>query len=127
MLSFEASDLSAQMENLEPEQFDALPFGAIKLDENGRVVAFNEAERILSGYGSRPTIGKVFFTEIAPCMDDPEFRGRIDAARERGTLNLQFAWIGDFADASRQVKVRVHSASDGGVWIFIQRPAAPVS
>ncbi len=124
MLSFEVSDLAAHIERLAPEQLDALPFGAIKLDRDGRVVVYSESERALSGYGTRPTIGKVFFTEIAPCMSDPGFRGRIEAARERGTLNLEFAWVGDFADASRRVRVRVLSASDGGIWIFIQRPTA---
>jgi hypothetical protein len=51
------------------------------------------------------------------------FRGRIEAARVRGTLDIAFSWIGDFADRGREMRVRIQSASDGGVWIFMQRPA----
>jgi photoactive yellow protein len=118
---FETQDLAKQIETLDEQAIDALPFGAIRLDADGVVTFFSKAERELSGYRDRPTIGKIFFTDIAPCMADEAFRGRLEAARARGTLDLQFSWIGDFADRRRELRVRVQSASDGGVWIFIQR------
>jgi photoactive yellow protein len=123
MLQFDTPDLAKRVEALDEAAIDALPFGAIRLDDKGFVTFFSKAERELSGYGERPTIGRVFFTEIAPCMANEAFRGRIEAARARGTLNIAFSWIGDFADRQREMRVRIQSASDGGVWIFLQRPA----
>jgi photoactive yellow protein len=124
MLSFDARDLARQVEALGEAEIDALPFGAIRLDEKGAVTFFSKAERDLSGYGARPTVGKIFFTDIAPCMADAGFRGRLEAARDRGTLDIAFSWTGDFADRRREMRVRIQSASDGGVWIFMQRPAS---
>jgi len=121
MVTFDTPDLAREIEKLDEQSIDALPFGAIRLDRSGAVTFFSKAERELSGYGARPTIGKIFFTDIAPCMANEGFRGRLEAARARGTLDLQFSWIGDFADRQRELRVRVQSASDGGVWIFIRR------
>ena len=124
MLSFDARDLARQVEALGEAEIDALPFGAIRLDDKGAVTFFSKAERELSGYGARPTVGKIFFTDIAPCMADAGFRDRLEAARDRGTLDIAFSWTGDFADRRREMRVRIQSASDGGVWIFMQRPAS---
>ena len=124
MLQFDSRDLARQVEALGESEIDALPFGAIRLDDKGAVTFFSKAERELSGYGARPTVGKIFFTDIAPCMSDEKFRGRIEAARERGTLDIAFSWVGDFADRQREMRVRIQSASDGGVWIFMRRPAS---
>lgn len=124
MLQFDSRDLATQVEALGESEVDALPFGAIRLDDKGVVTFFSKAERDLSGYGTRPTVGKIFFTDIAPCMANENFRGRIEAARARGTLDIVFSWVGDFADREREMRVRIQSASDGGVWIFMQRPAA---
>jgi len=124
MLQFDSRDLARQVEALGESEIDALPFGAIRLDDTGAVTFFSKAERDLSGYGARPTVGKIFFTDIAPCMSNESFRGRIEAARARGTLDIAFSWVGDFADRQREMRVRIQSASDGGVWIFMRRPAS---
>ena len=121
MVTFETADLAKQIESFDERSIDALPFGVIRLDAGGAVTFFSKTEREASGYGGRPTIGKIFFTDIAPCMAHEGFRGRLEAARARGTLDLEFSWIGDFADRQRELQVRVQSASDGGVWIFIRR------
>lgn len=121
MIDFDSPDLAAQVEKLRPEQIDTLPFGSIRLDPALRVTFYSKAEAELSGYADRPAIGRIFFSEIAPCMSNPEFLGRIEAARARGKLDLEFTWIGDFADRDRELQVRVLSASDGGVWLFLKR------
>jgi hypothetical protein len=39
-----------------------------------------------------------------------------------GTLDISFSHTGDFDDRHRELEVRVQSASDQGVWIFLRRP-----
>lgn len=121
MIDFDAPDLAKKIEKLTTIEIDALPFGVVRLDDALRVVFYSKTEGRLSGYGSRPVLGRIFFTEIAPCMNTAEFAGRIAAARSRGTLDLEFAWTGDFADPKREIHVRIQSASDRGVWIFLSR------
>lgn len=118
---FEAPRLAELVENLTSDQIDQLPFGVIGLDPGGVVRIYSKTEAQLSGRGPRPTTGKVFFTDVAPCMNNPHFKGLIEKARAAGTLDIQFSFIGDFSDRTRELTVRVQSAKDGGTWIFHKR------
>lgn len=121
IIDFDEPNLAGAVERLPPETIDALPFGAIRIDREGRVAFYSKAEAALSGYGDRPALGRAFFTEIAPCMDNEAFRGRIDQALAAGKLDLEFGFTGDFADPDRSLRVRIQSASEGGYWIFLLR------
>ena len=119
--AFDHPRLAHEIEGLATQAIDALPFGVIRLDPQGKVVYYSEAERRLSGSGQRERLGLDLFAQIAPCMDNPDYRGRIERARAAGTLDLEFFHIGDFEDRERELSVRVQSALDGGCWIFMRR------
>ncbi len=120
-LDFDTGRLAEAMEHMRPDEVDALPFGAIRLDATGKVTYYSESERRQSGY-RKEAIGRTFFTEMAPCMDNSQFRGRIEQALARGMLDIAFDYIADFPSGARgvDVRVRVQSAGDGGCWIFMQ-------
>lgn len=118
---FETPRLARAIERLPESEVDRLPFGAIRLGPDGRVLFDSAAERRLSGSGTNPRIGLDFFGSIAPCMDNPDVRGRIERANAAGTLDLDFTHVGDFEDRDRELRVRVQSASDGGYWLFLRR------
>ena len=119
--SFNTPELARAVEALAPEAVNALPFGAIRLDSDGKILIFSNSEAKLSGYGARPALGRHFFTEIAPCMNNPGFVGRIDRAMAAGKLDIAFSYVGDFNDEGKDLRVRIQSATGGGCWIFIQR------
>ena len=119
---FDAPDLAQAVAALTQDQIDALPFGAILVDNAGQVQFYSRAERRLSGSGERPRLGRAFFTDIAPCMAGPEFRGRIEAALRRGTLDLEFEHTGDFDDPDRVLARPRPVGRAGGFWIFMARP-----
>ena len=114
--------LPARIERLSAQQLDALPFGVVRLDAEGIVTFYSRTEAEQSGFRDRRAIGRDFFTQIAPCLSTPERMLRIDEARRAGTLDIAFEQIGDFDDADRELRVRVISASGGGVWVLLQRP-----
>jgi len=118
---FETKNLAEALEALSAEEIDQLPFGIIGIDPDGVVRVFSKAEAKLSGYGARPALGKDFFTDIAPCMANSHFKGRIDKARAAGALSISFTFVGDFEDSDRELSIRVQSAKDGGTWIAIKR------
>ena len=118
---FDTKNLAEALEALTTDEIDQLPFGVIAIDPQGLVRVFSQAEAKLSGYGARPALGKAFFTDIAPCMDNSHFKGRIDKARSAGALSISFTFVGDFEDSNRELSVRVQSAKDGGAWIAIKR------
>ena len=119
--SFGDPNLAAAIERLSPDEIDALPYGAIHVDQEGVVQFYSKAERRLSGSGERPRTGLAFFTRIAPCMDNDAFRGRIERAAQAGKLDIAFIHIGDFEDDERELSVRIQSAAGGGFWIFMSR------
>ncbi len=115
-------DLVRKIEQLSEAEINALPFGAIRIEHpSGTVMYYSEAERQMSGSGDLPRLGLNFFREIAPCMDNDLYRGRIEQALARGTFDVEFSHIGDFEDRDRELTVRVQSASDGSYWVFMQR------
>jgi photoactive yellow protein len=118
---FNRPDLAKAIEQLTPNEIDELPFGVIKLDSDGVTKIFNATEARMSGFKSRPAIGLEFFLNVAPCMGKPEFRGRIEQARQNGLVDFEMGWVGDFDDIDREMQVRIQSSSDNGVWIFIHR------
>ncbi len=119
---FDEPQLAMAVERLPAECLDRLPFGAIRLDAHGRVSAYNGTERRLSGL-RREVLGRDFFAEIAPCMDNADFRGRIERARKAGRLDVSFGYVSDMPGGATDVElhVRVQSAPDGGAWIFMLR------
>jgi photoactive yellow protein len=125
-IDFDAPDLAAHIEQLSQSDRDQLPFGVILLDRDGTVLFYSETEARQSGYGALP-IGQNFFA-VTRCMAGDDFRGRILGALEAGPVDLEFGWSGDFADPKRDLRIRVQSARQGGVWIMIERdPAASAS
>lgn len=112
--------LAEAVEKLPAGDIDRLPFGVIGLDPLAIVRTFNKTEAQQSGFGERAR-GKDFFLDVAPCMKNGYFTGRIEKARAAGTLDISFSFVGDFSDHDREITVRVQSASDGGTWIFHQR------
>ncbi len=118
-VDYEAPDLAARIEQLSQYDIDKLPFGVIRLDLEGVIQFYSETEARQSGYGSRP-LGKNFFV-IARCAGKLDLHVLIARAQEAGPVDLEFALPGDYGDPKREVRVRVQSARQGGVWMFLQR------
>jgi photoactive yellow protein len=119
--AFDTPHLARAIKALPPALRDRLPYGCILIDREGMVELFSEAERRLSGSGTRRRLGLQFFTEAAPCMNNAAFRGRIERAFVDGQADLEFGWIGDFDNAERSLRVRAQSATGGGCWLFMLR------
>ena len=79
---------------LNTAQLDSLPFGAIQLNHEGIILQYNDYESRLAGVDKSRAVGKNFFTEIAPCTDVKEFRGRFTegVARKQATRNLSMSF-----------------------------------
>ena len=118
-LDIDAPDLAAAVERLEPEGINTLPFGAIRLDPEFKVVFFSDAERRQSGY-RKDAVGRAFFLEIAPCLNTAKYRDRIEQALANGKLDITFDHTADLPSGAQDVDlhVRVLSATGGGCWIF---------
>jgi photoactive yellow protein len=118
-IDFNAADIAAQAEEARQSDLDALPYGIIKLDRQCRVTFFSETEARLSGHGVTP-LGQNLF-DLSRCPNREELRAQIKRAIENAPADFELAWVGDLNDPLREMRIRVQSARDGGVWMFIER------
>ena len=85
--SFETRKIAEAIEALTPEQIDELPFGVVKLDYFDLMLLRNRAEDKMFPQKSS-VLGRLFFVDVVPCLNNDYFKGRIEKARRSGTLDL---------------------------------------
>ena len=75
-------------------ELDQLPYGAIVLDKNDVVIAYNEHEENLARLSRKDAIGRNFFYEIAPCTNVQEIALWIAQMRsENRTVTKQMDFV----------------------------------
>jgi photoactive yellow protein len=89
---------------LSQEELDTLPFGVIQLNRRGEIISFNEAERRLSRR-STDVVGKNFFTDIAPCADVQEYKGRFENFLDGDDLSETFNYTYYFGSYAVEVQL----------------------
>jgi photoactive yellow protein len=60
-------------DELDFDKLDALPYGAILVDAEGRILFYNKYEEEMAGHAREDVLGKNFFTEVAPCAQVRDF------------------------------------------------------
>lgn len=121
-ITFESDDLGNLMANLSSDEVDALAFGAIELDRTGLVLRYNITESEITGRQPDAVVGYNFFDDIAPCCNNPSFRGIFDEGVAAGKLNAIFEFVFDYKMNPTRVIVQMKSAIVGETyWIFVKR------
>ncbi len=114
--------LAPFLDRLTAEEMDALPYGIVQLDVEGRVLSYNRAEAENVGVTPRP-IGQRFFYDVAPSADVPEFHGRFLEGVEAQNLDETFGFTFSCALMPRRVRVRLYySGRTKTVWLFVAKP-----
>ncbi|HEX2833742.1 MAG TPA: photoactive yellow protein [Thermoanaerobaculia bacterium] len=103
------------------EELDGLPFGAIRLDNDGTILNYNRTESQLTGRDPKRVVGRNFFTDVAPCTNVQEFAGRFRAGVAKGDLHTIFPYRFDFEMAPRDVTVTLfYSKQTNTSWVFVR-------
>lgn len=69
-LRFEEPSVHARLSSASRESKDAAGFGIIQLSAEGDVTFYNRHESLQSGLSVEKVVGRSFFTEVAPCMNN---------------------------------------------------------
>ena len=121
-VKFGKSDIENVIGRMSEEQIDNLPFGAIQLDGDGKIMTFNLMEGTMTGRDSRAVIGKNFFKEVAPCTSTPAFEGVFREGVKNDNLNTIIEYTFDYQMTPTKVKVHMKRAINGGsYWVFVKR------
>ncbi len=122
--SFLSRSEMERIDHLKEHDLDALPIGAIRLDKNGTVLAFNAHEAKLTGRDPQRVIGKNFFTQVAPCTNVQRFAGKFREGVTAGELHEVFPYRFDFEMAPRDVTVTLfYSKTTETAWVFVREMA----
>lgn len=110
-----------RIESMGERELDQLPLGAIRLDRDGTILAYNQTEADLAGRKKENVIGRNFFTEVAPCTNVQEFAGKFRSGVETGNLHTVFPYIFDFEMEPRNVWVTLfYSNVTDTAWVFVR-------
>lgn len=114
------NDLEA-IDKMSEQELDALPFGAIRLDREGKILSYNMTESKLTGRDPKKVIGRNFFTDVAPCTNVQTFAGRFREGMEKKDLHAIFPYRFDFQMAPRDVTVTLfYSKQTDTAWVFVR-------
>lgn len=104
------------IKQLSTEELDALPYGLITLDAEGRVLHYNDTESRMVGLPKHKVLGKRFFGEVAPCARVREFEGRfLELVRDPYRVRVQtFDFVFRFANGDQQVTIVLTPARERG-------------
>lgn len=106
-------------------ELDALPFGAIRLDKDGKILSYNMTEARLTGRDPKRVIGRNFFREVAPCTNVQAFAGRFQEGVAKGDMHVIFPYRFDFEMAPRDVTVTLfYSKQTETAWVFVRESNA---
>lgn len=121
-LAAEALESSAfDVDGLDEDALNHLPFGAIKVDREGRIAFYNEGEARISGRRPEGVIGRRFFHEVAPCTNMPGFYGRFLDVVVGQRAHVRFLFVFDFAMRPTRVRIDMRPAREPGFyWILVR-------
>lgn len=119
---FVDADVLDDLGGLTRARADALPYGAIKVDEDGTILLYNRYEAELAGIDPADAEGQIFFTEIAPCTNNRLFFGRFQEGMETGELDARFAYTFSYRMDPTLVSIHMrHDADSDSSWIFVKK------
>ncbi len=95
-----------RLADLAPSQLDDLPLGAVVIDTDGTISAYNSYEAELSRLDPQRVIGRNFFRDIAPCTAVKAFEGRMrDFMRSKEQVSETFDYFFPFAHGPVDVTI----------------------
>jgi photoactive yellow protein len=69
-ISFEDSNILRRLDAADDVVLDSVPFGVIRINGDGFVVSYNAVESESAGLCSERVLGRRFFSQVAPCMNN---------------------------------------------------------
>lgn len=115
---FSSHELLAWLETQEAAAYDALPYGVVKMNHDGTVVAYNATESAITGVAPENAKGQHFFTQVAPCTNNFMVAEKYKSAELDEELDYLFTYV------TQPTKVRLRllkSAARSHQYLLVQK------
>ena len=105
------------------ELLDRLPFGTIRLDDSGLILAYNRWEAELSQQSAESVLGRSFFTDVAPCTNVKPFHGVIRTLQGTGLSGTcEFDFVFEFKNGRVLVLIQaVYDAASKTTLLMVHK------
>jgi photoactive yellow protein len=114
-------ELLVALDEIGDAQIDELPFGVVRVDDNGTIDLYSKGESKISGVETSAALGRNFFTNIAACTNNKLFRGTFNRGVNEGEMNLVFFYTFTYKMAPTEVKVQFYKRQGGANWILVAK------
>ncbi len=123
IVAFGSKDIENALASMETDDLDNLPFGAIQLDGQGKIIKYNQTEGEICNRDPKEVLGRNFFTDVAPCTNTRGFKGKFDEGVQSGQLNTLFQYTFDYNMKPTRVNVHLKKASNqqDRYWVIVKR------
>lgn len=121
--SLNADDLR-RLRQLSKTRLDALPFGVIRLDGEGRIRAFNAYEARAAREEAELVLGTPF-AALAPCTKVKTFMQVLLKARRGERVDEVLRFVFPRHGALAWVSVRLYAESEDRIWLFVSQRKPP--
>jgi len=115
---FHAPDISAWLAQASPVALDRADFGVIEVDDDGVILFYNAFESGFTGMAPEDVVGRAFFTDVAPCSNNPLFRGRFREGLQQETFDVSLPYTLTYRLRPTLVHIRL-LRRDGRNWILV--------
>ena len=124
-MSFIDESVVTKLDGLTRDDVDSLDYGAVKVDDEGKILLYNRYESELAGVAPSSAEGKNFFKEIAPCTNNKLFFGKFQKGVNAGELNLAFNYTFTYKMKPTNVSIQMlRSEKENSSWIFVKKKVA---
>ena len=120
-MSFVPQEILNKLANLNQSEADALPFGVVKVDNEGQVSIYNKWESDMAGVARDQAIGQNFFKEVAPCTNNRLVFGKFKKGVEKGKLDSVVPYTFTYRMNPTNVDLHLyHDSSSKSNWVFVR-------
>ncbi len=117
-------DATQVLDMLSDAQLDQVPFGAIKLDRDAKILRYNRIEGEITGRDPSAVIGRNFFLDLAACGVGPHFWGRFKQGIMKPTYDEIFPYVfyHEMPETAMLVRMTLSRVvGERSMWIMVRR------
>ncbi len=124
-MDINAPNLADWLDQADDERLNALAFGVIGIDADGKTCRYSDYEARMAGFDPADVLGRHFFEEIGICMNNGLVAKRFaDAQTKQEELDALIDYVLAFRSRRTPVKIRMLSSPRSSVrYLLIQRQA----
>ena len=117
-MTFDDVSIIEMLSTMDEAALDGLPFGAVGLDSENMVELYNAHEERYSGLPRGIVVGRHFFSDVAPCMNNYMVAERLAEA----LLDVTLPYVLTFRMRPTPVRLRLLRASEAPRrWVLVAR------